>query len=215
MDPITMGLLTGAAGNLVQGIGKIVPSAFEIEQNKRLKKLQEQETAGVLGLNASERSILENRLASRGDAAAEQAKQERERYLAGGGGATAGTNMLSAQIGEGALRQQGTAISQAIEEANMAKAAVQTDEIRALEAAKAQYASDRIAALTSIAGGAIEGGITSSANKAAESGARSPSSNALSAVGKLYGLNDDQARGLLEITASNPEAAALFGKLKK
>jgi hypothetical protein len=199
MDPITMGLLTGAAGNLVQGIGKIVPSAFEIEQNKRLKKLQEQETAGVLGLNASERSILENRLASRGDAAAEQAKQERERYLAGGGGATAGTNMLSAQIGEGALRQQGTAISQAIEEANMAKA---------------QYASDRIAALTSIAGGAIEGGITSSANKAAESGARSPSSNALSAVGKLYGLNDDQARGLLEITASNPEAAKLFGKLK-
>lgn len=209
-----MGLLTGAAGNLVQGIGKIVPSAFEIEQNKRLKKLQEQETAGVLGLNASERSILENRLASRGDAAVEQAKQERERYLAGGGGATAGANMLSAQIGEGALRQQGTAISQAVEEANMAKAAVQTDEIRALEAAKAQYASDRIAALTSIAGGAIEGGITSSANKAAESGAKNPSQNAISAVGKLYGLNDDQARGLLEITASNPEAAKLFGKLK-
>jgi hypothetical protein len=214
MDPITMGLLTGAAGNLVQGIGKIVPSAFEIEQNKRLKKLQEQEAAGILGLNASERSILENRLASRGDAAVEQAKQERERYLAGGGGATAGANMLSAQIGEGALRQQGTAISQAVEEANLAKAAVQSDEIRALEAAKAQYASDRLAALVSIAGGAIEGGITSSANKAAESGAKNPSSNALSAVGKLYGLNDDQARGLLEITASNPEAAKLFGKLK-
>lgn len=214
MDPITLGLLVGAGGNLIAGLPKIIPSSFEIEQRKRMQGLQRQEEMGTLGLTEQERGVLEGRLGSKADAAANAAKQERERYLAGGGGAGAGTNLVGAQIAEGQLRSQNTAIAQAIEEQNLAKASQQKDEIRALEAADAQYKADRIAAITGVAMGGLEGGMTSAANKAIESGAKTPSANAVSAISKMYGLSDDQARGLLEITASNPEAAALFGKLK-
>jgi len=214
MDPITLGLLIGAGGNLIAGLPKIIPSSFEREQKKRLEDLQRQEEMGTLGLTEQERGVLEGRLGSRADAAANAAKQERERYLAGGGGATAGTNLLGAQIAEGQLRSQNTAIAQAIEEQNLKKVAEQKDEIRALEAANAQYKADRAAALAGVAAGGFEGAVTASANKALESGAKAPSANAVSAIAKLYGLSDDQARGLLEVTASNPEAAALFGKLK-
>lgn len=214
MDPITLGLLVGAGGNLIAGLPKIIPSSFEIEQRKRMQGLQRQEEMGTLGLTEQERGVLEGRLGSKADAAANAAKQERERYLAGGGGAGAGTNLVGAQIAEGQLRSQNTAIAQAIEEQNLARASQQKDEIRALEAADAQYKADRIAAITGVAMGGLEGGMTAAANKAIESGAKTPSANAVSAISKMYGLSDDQARGLLEITASNPEAAALFGKLK-
>jgi hypothetical protein len=178
-----------------------------------MEALQRKEEMGTLGLTSGERSVLEGRLGSRSDAAANAAKQERERYLAGGG-ATAGTNLLGAQIAETGIRQQNTAIAQAIEEQNLQRVATQTDEIRALEAADAQYKADRMAAIFSVAGGAFEGGVTGAANKSLESGSRAPSANAVSAIGKMYGLSDDQARGLLELTASNPEAADLLSKLK-
>lgn len=214
MDPITLGLLIGAGGSLIQGLPKIIPSSFEREQRKRLEDLQRKEEMGTLGLTEQERGVLEGRLGSRADAAANAAKQERERYLSGGGAAGAGTNLLGAQIAEGQLRSQNTAIAQAIEEQNLKKVADQTDEIRALEAANAQYKADRAAALAGVVAGGFEGATTSAMNKALESGAKAPSANAVSAIAKMYGLSDDQARGLLEVTASNPEAAVLFGKLK-
>jgi hypothetical protein len=214
MDPITLGLLVGAGGAAIQSIPKLIPSSYEREQKKRMEDLQRKEEMGMLGLTEQERNVLEGRLGTRADAAANAAKQERERYLAGGGGATAGTNLLGAQIAEGQMRTQNTAIAQAIEEENLKKTASQTDELRALEAANAQYKADRAAALAGIAASGFEGAVTSAANKALESGAKAPSANAVSAIAKLYGLSDDQARGLLEVTASNPEATALFAKLK-
>jgi hypothetical protein len=214
MDPITLGLLVGAGGSLISNLPKIIPSSFEKEQRKRMEALQRQEEMGTLGLTSQERGVLEGRLGSRSDAAANAAKQERERYLAGGGGASAGSNLLGAQIAETGIRQQNTAIAQAIEEQNLQKVANQTDEIRALEAADAQYKADRMAAIFGIAGGAFEGGVTGAANKALESGSKAPSANSVSAIAQLYGLSDDQARGLLELTSSNPEAANLFSKLK-
>lgn len=214
MDPITLAILGATAGTAINQLPNIIPSKFEREQKKRMQDLQRKEELGLLGLSESERSALEGRMQGKANAAADYAKQERERLLAGGGGAS-GQALLGAQVAEGQLRETGSQIAQAIEEENLKKAAAQRDEIRALEAAQGEYAAKRTAGLASIAAAGVESGITAAGQNALMQSAKNPSANSVQAIAQLYGISPDQARGLIEISATNPEALSLYKSLQK
>jgi hypothetical protein len=216
MDPITLAILAGTAGTAVSQLPNIIPSRFERDQKKRMQDLQRKEELGLLGLSESERAALEGRMQGKANAAADYAKQERERLLSAQTGAgSSGQALLGAQVAEGQLRKTGSDIAQAIEEENLKKAAAQTDELRALEAAQGEYAAKRTAGLASIAGAGIEAGVTAAGQNALMQSAKTPSANSVSALAQLYGISEDQARGLIELSAVNPEALSLYKSLKK
>lgn len=215
MDPITLAILGGVAGSALQGLPAIIPSKFESEQNKRLKDLQRKEELGLLGLTENEKMAMENRMAEKSRAAAESAKVERERLLAGAGGAVgAGSALLGAQVAEGQIRQTGTDIARAIEEENLKRVAEQKDELRSLEAAKGQYAQNRMAALAGIGTTGLEAGLTSAAQQKIIQGSRAPSESGVQALASMYGISPEQARGLYEISITNPEVLKLYQSLQ-
>lgn len=214
MDPITLAILGSVAGSAVGALPSIIPSKFEREQKKRLEALQRREEMGTLGLTDKEQSVLEGRLETKADSAEEFAQSERERLLATqSGGATAGAKLLGAQVASEMEREQNRAIDQSVAEQDLAKQQRQIDEIRALEAAQGQYAANRTQAIAGVAGAGIEAGFSSAAQQKIIQGNMTPSANSVNAISQLYGISDDQARGLLEVSAKNPEALRLYQTL--
>lgn len=215
IDPITLSILGAAGGSLISGLPNILPSKFEREQRKRMQDLQRKEEMGLLGLTDQERRVLEGSLEDRSNQAANFAQQERERLLAASGAATSGAALLGAQMADEQLRQQNTQIAQAIEEEDLAKKQQQTDELRALEAAQSQYAANRIQSITNIAEAGLEAGLGTAGQQKIIQGATTPSENSVSAISSLYGIPENEARGLIEISAKNPEVLQLYQMLNK
>jgi hypothetical protein len=213
MDPITLAILGATAGTAISQLPNIIPSKFEREQKKRMQALQRKEEMGLLGLTDKERAALEGRLESKSTAAADFAAQERQRALAGMGQGVAGASLLEAQVADEQLRSQNTAINQAIAEQDLAKEQAQIDEVRALEAAQGEFAARRAQGIASIGAAGVEAGFSSAAQQKIIQGATTPSQNSVSAIAQLYGISDDQARGLIEISAKNPEALSLYRTL--
>ena len=214
MDPITLAILGSVAGSAIGALPSIIPSKFEREQKKRLEALQRREEMGTLGLTDKEQSVLEGRLETKADSAEEFAQSERERLLATqSGGATAGAKLLGAQVASEMEREQNRAIDQSVAEQDLAKQQRQIDEIRALEAAQGQYAANRTQAIAGVVGSGVEAGFSSAAQQKIIQGNMTPSSNSVNAIAQLYGITDDQARGLLEVSAKNPEALRLYQTL--
>lgn len=213
IDPITLSILGAAGGSLIAGLPNIIPSKFEREQKKRMEELQRKEEMGLLGLTDKERRVIEGRLETRSNQAADYAQQERERLLAASGAATSGTALLGAQMADEQLRQQNTQIAQAIEEQDLAKQQRQTDELRALEAAQGQYAANRAQSIANVAGAGLEAGLGTAAQQKIIQGATTPSANSVAAISNLYGIPENEARGLIEISAKNPEALRLYQML--
>ncbi len=214
MDPITLAILGSVAGSAIGALPSIIPSKFEREQKKRLEALQRKEEMGTLGLTDKEQSVLEGRLETKADSAEEFAQSERERLLATqSGGATAGAKLLGAQVASEMEREQNRAIDQSVAEQDLAKQQRQIDEIRALEAAQGQYAANRTQAIAGVVGSGVEAGFSSAAQQKIIQGNMTPSSNSVNAIAQLYGISDDQARGLLEVSAKNPEALRLYQTL--
>jgi len=214
MDPITLAILGSVAGSAIGALPSIIPSKFEREQKKRLEALQRREEMGTLGLTDKEQSVLEGRLETKADSAEEFAQSERERLLATqSGGATAGAKLLGAQVASEMEREQNRAIDQSVAEQDLAKQQRQIDEIRALEAAQGQYAANRTQAIAGVVGSGVEAGFSSAAQQKIIQGNMTPSANSVNAISQLYGISDDQARGLLEVSAKNPEALRLYQTL--
>ena len=157
---------------------------------------------------------MEGRLETKADSAEEFAQSERERLLATqSGGATAGAKLLGAQVASEMEREQNRAIDQSVAEQDLAKQQRQIDEIRALEAAQGQYAANRTQAIAGVVGSGVEAGFSSAAQQKIIQGNMTPSANSVNAISQLYGISDDQARGLLEVSAKNPEALRLYQTL--
>tara|TARA_R100000951_G_C2621707_1_gene174700 strand:+ start:385 stop:1050 length:666 start_codon:yes stop_codon:yes gene_type:complete len=214
MDPITLAILGSVAGSAIGALPSIIPSKFEREQKKRLEALQRREEMGTLGLTDKEQSVLEGRLETKADSAEDFAQQERERLLATqSGGATSGAKLLGAQVASEMEREQNRAIDQSVAEQDLAKQQRQVDEIRALEAAQGQYAANRTQAIAGVVGAGVEAGFSSAAQQKIIQGNMTPSDNSVNAIAQLYGISDDQARGLLEVSAKNPEALRLYQTL--
>ncbi len=213
MGPLALSILGATAGTAISQLPNIIPSKFEREQKKRMEALQRKEEMGLLGLTDKERGVLEGRLESKSMAAADFSAQERQRALAGMGAGVAGQSLLSAQVSDEQLRAQNAAVSQAIAEQDLAKEQAQVDEIRALEAAQGEFSARRAQGIASIGAAGLEAGFSTAAQQKIIQGATTPSQNSVSAIAQLYGISDDQARGLIEVSAKNPEALSLYQTL--
>ena len=82
-----------------------------------------------------------------------------------------------------------------------------------MEAAQGQYAANRAQAIAGVVGSGVEAGFGAAAQQKIIQGNLTPSANSVNAISELYGISEDQARGLLEVSAKNPEALRLYQTL--
>jgi hypothetical protein len=83
--------------------------------------------------------------------------------------------------------------------------------MQALEAGASQLRTDRINAAASIAGAGLEAGLTSAADQKIMQGARAPSPQMIASTKQAYGFqSDDEARGFIELSYTDPTAAKLM-----
>jgi len=205
MDPITLAILTGTAATAAGQLPQLIPSKFERENKARLEALQRQKKAGTLGLTGQEEALMERQLAGRSQAAAQGAEAERNRLLAGSGGAVAGGALLGAQLGEEERQRAEERISTEIMSQDIQRKRQQEEEIRALQAAEGQRQAEAQAAAGAIVGAGIEAGASTAAQERLFA-LRKPSEQTVQAYSKILGVSPDEARGYLEFAAVNPEA---------
>lgn len=208
MDPVTLALLIGAGGAAIEGAGTLIGGAKLAKENKkRLEDLKKKEEMGALGLTGQEEAAIAGRLRGGQKTAQEQTEALQKRLLAGGGGATGGQALAA----EAAAQQNRMAVesdvSQKILEADLARQQQQEDEMRALEAAVAQRQAESIGAVSAIAGSALEAGLTTSAQQATIQGQEDISPEQVASVAQVFGVNEAQARGMIEMGYKNPELA--------
>lgn len=196
--------LSSIAGGVASQLPDLLPSKYEREQKKKLEDLKRQQELGTLGLTESERAMLENRLQARSSQAQQQAIQEQQRLLAGGGQALGGQAMLGSQLAQESAQRAQTEIARTIEEQNIARAREQQDEIAALESAQGEYAATRRAAIGGIAGTTLEGLLRTAAQNQYIQGAKAPSEQVVNAYAKMHNISPDEARGILEFNAMYP-----------
>jgi hypothetical protein len=82
---------------------------------------------------------------------------------------------------------------------------MQIEEMRALEAGQGQVQADRRAALGAMLGSAVEAGVKTGAQQKIIQGARAPSPSSVLALSKQLGVSEDEARGIIETSVTNPE----------
>lgn len=210
MDPVTMALLVGAGGQLLSQAGTLIPTDIERSQKKELEKLKKMQEMNALGLTEKEQAAMMGRLSAGSEQVQQQAAQERARLLAGQG-ATGGQAMQQA-VAVDAQRAQGQErIAQTILEQDLAREEQQKERMGALEAAASQKDAERVASVASIAGAGLEAGVTTAAQQKIIQGARNPTPQMISAVKTSLGLaTDDEARGIIELQAEDPEGAKMF-----
>ena len=214
MDPITLAILAGTAATAAGQLPQLIPSKFERENKRRLEALQRQQKAGTLGLTGQEESLMERRLSGRGQAAAMGAEAERNRLLAGSGGAMAGGALLGAQLADEERQKVEERISTEIMQADLERKRQQEEEMRALQAAEGQRQAEAQAAAGAIIGSGIEAGATTAAQERLFAAARNPSTQSVQAVSSALGVSPDEARGYIELAATNPEAFKLMTIIK-
>lgn len=205
MDPVTLSILAGVGATAASQLPQLIPTSYDREQKKRLAELQRKEELGMLGLTDQERRVLEGRAGGAMQQAQQQAAAQRQQYLAGGGSATGGQSLLQAQLADEQKRQARERINTEIEAQDLAKQQRQIEEMRALEAARAERKSQAVAAGGAILGAGIEAGVTTSAQERLFAGAKAPSANSVQALATTMGITPDEARGFIELGATNPE----------
>lgn len=207
--------IAGAAGATINSLPALLPNKYDREQKRRLAALQRQEELGLLGLTEQERSILEGKLAGRADATNQQAAQERNRILAGSGQALGGQALEQAFLKDNAAAQNQVAVQQAVEEQDILRKNQQIDEMRSLEAGVEQTRKNKVAAAASVAGGALEGTMSMKAQQKLIQGQKEASSRSVKSLSATYGISEDEARGLMETSAKNPELLAYLSLIKQ
>lgn len=213
MDPITLSILASSAGAAAGTLPKLIPTKYEREQKRRLEDLQKKEAAGLLGLTEQQKGLMERQLQGGAQAAAMGAQAERNRLLAGGGGASGGQALLGAQLADEERQRAQERISTEIMAADIQQKQRQEDEIRNLQAAESERREQSVAAAGAILGAGIEGGVNEAAfQKIAAQ--KKPSEAQVLAYATTFNTTPEMARGILELGATNPEALRYMSVLK-
>jgi hypothetical protein len=198
-------------GQALSQAGKLIPTGIERSQKKELERLKKMQEMNALGLTEREQSAIVGRLSQGANVQQQQSAQERARLLAGGGIATGGQAMQEAVALDAARAAQQERVGQAVLEADLAREQEQRDRMQALEAGASQLRTDRINAAASIAGAGLEAGLTSAADQKIMQGARAPSPQMIASTKQAYGFqSDDEARGFIELSYTDPTAAKLM-----
>lgn len=211
MDPVTLAILTGVGGQALSQVGTLIPTEIERSQKKELERLKKLQGKGMLGLSEKEQAAMQGRLSVGSTQVQQQASDERNRILAGGGSVTGGQALQQA-VAVDAQRAEGQErIAQTILEQDLAREEAQKERISAIEAAQSQKRAERASAAASIAGAGLEAGLTTAAQQKIIQGSEDPTPQLISAVKASYGLQtDDEARGIIELQAQDPESAKML-----
>jgi hypothetical protein len=214
-SPLLLAGLIGAGGELLSNAPKILGSKYERDQKAKLEELRRKEELGLLGLTEQERSVLEGRLQGRSQQASAAAAAERGRLLAGSmGGATAGTALQEAVLQDEGRARQEVAMQQVIEEQDIAEKQRYLEELAAIEASVAQTAADRKQALFNTFASGAEAVVGASAQGKLIQGSKGPSPQSINILAQRYGLGEDEARGMLELAAENPDLLGYLDRLQ-
>lgn len=204
-----------AAGSMIgagiQAIPALIKTDAEKENERRLKELQRQQEMGTLGLTEAEKQQLFT--TAQGQAAGQMRQAQTGIRAAGAalGGSGAGTEALrQAQLAEGMSAIQ-AGISQNVEAQNLQRKRELEDEIQARIAAKSEAENARLAAATGIAATGVQSFSERLAQEQTIQG-KAPSASELTAVSKLYGVDETTAAGLIEFLGRNPDAAKSIGQ---
>ena len=205
MDPITLAMLASAAASTAQTLPSLIPTEFDKENKRRLAELQARERAGNLGLTDKEQAIMERRLSGGMQAAAMGAEAERNRLLAGSGGASAGQALLGAQIADEQRQAAQERINTEIMAADEEKKRRQIEEMRALQATEGERQKQALGAAGAIIGSGVEAGVTTAAQERLFAGSKAPSQQSVQALAQSLNVSPDEARGYIELSVTNPE----------
>jgi hypothetical protein len=203
-----------AAGSLlgagIEAIPGLIETDAEKENKRRLAQLKKMQEAGTLGLTEAEKQQL---YTSAQGAAAGQMRQAQAGIRSAGaalGGSGAGTEALrQAQLAEGMTAVEAN-ISQNVESQNLQRKRELEDEIQARIGAKSESDNARIAAAAGIAATGVQSFTERLAQEQTIQG-KAPSAGEISAVAKLYGVDETMAGGLIEFLGRNPDAAKSIG----
>lgn len=205
MSPILIAALAAGAGSALANAGTLMPSDLAKSNKARLEELKRKEEMGALGLTSKEQAAMENRLRGGQQRIADAAQFERERLLAGSGGAQAGASLAQAAQAEQTQMAMETDIANKVLEQDLLKEAQQIDEMRALEAAVDQRKRELTSAIAGIGGAALQGGMATSAQQAIIQGQKDISPTAVAGLANQLGVSNEEARGLYELSITNPE----------
>jgi|DEB0MinimDraft_10_1074344.scaffolds.fasta_scaffold12221_2 hypothetical protein len=205
MSPILIAALAAGAGSALANAGTLMPSDLAKSNKARLEELKRKEEMGALGLTTKEQAAMENRLRGGQQRIADAAQFERERLLAGSGGAQAGASLAQAAQAEQTQMAMETDIANKVLEQDLLKEAQQVDEMRALEAAVDQRKRELTSAIAGIGGAALQGGMATSAQQAIIQGQKDISPTAVAGLANQLGVSNEEARGLYELSITNPE----------
>jgi len=205
MSPILIAALAAGAGSALANAGTLMPSDLAKSNKARLEELKRKEEMGALGLTTKEQAAMENRLRGGQQRIADAAQFERERLLAGSGGAQAGASLAQAAQAEQTQMAMESDIANKVLEQDLLKEAQQIDEMRALEAAVDQRKRELTSAIAGIGGAALQGGMATSAQQAIIQGQKDISPTAVAGLANQLGVSNEEARGLYELSITNPE----------
>ena len=148
---------------------------------------------------------MQRRLAGSVQAASQASEAERNRLLAGSGGATSGGALLGAQLADEQRMQAAERAQTEIMAADEERKRRQIEEMRALQASEGQRQAEAQAAVGAILGAGVEAGFQTGAQERLFAGARAPSTATVGALASSLGVPEDEARGLIELSVTNPE----------
>jgi hypothetical protein len=213
INPLLLAGIVGTGGELIQQAPKIIPSQFDKEQKRKLEALKKREEMGLLGLSEQERNVLEGRLSSRAKQASDYANAQRNQLLAGSG-VQAGAAMQQAVLVDEARARAEIGIQQSVEEQDLAEKNREVNEVRALEAAVAQRKEEQKQAVANVLGSGFDSVVGATAQGKLIQGSQGPSPSSINVLVQRYGMSDVEARGLLELSAENPDLLKYLDRME-
>lgn len=210
------GALGSAAGSMVgAGLGAIpalIKTPAEKENERRLKELQRMQEMGTLGLTEAEKQRIFGAGQAQIQGTLQQAQSGIRSAGAALGGGGAGTEALrQVQLAEGQARMLGD-LSQQVSAQDLARKRELEDEIQARIAAKSAAQQEALAAGLGIAQTGVQAGLERFNLEKMIQG-KQPTPAEIAGLGKMYGISDEQAGGLIKFVNENPEAAAIFSEM--
>jgi len=198
MNPMAIAALIGAAGEIPQAVGTLMPSALDKSNRKRREELERRAAMGALGLTEEEMGVA-RATTERELAASERAiRDERQRALSGAGLGSGDALKVALQSEQQQMAQR-QRMSEVLQAQDVAEQQAELDELDQLIAEQARRQFERRKAVGDVAKGAAEAvtdmmgfsRTTGQSKEVADQDAKKTAS--INLIKETYGLDDEKA----------------------
>lgn len=193
-----------AAIGAISAIPKLQDTELDIENKKRLAELKRMQELGTLGLSEQEKQQLFNAQQQQVGGQLQQGQNLQRQMLTG-----AGQEQLRAAQSAATNAGIMSNVTSNIQSADIAAKQAQIEEKAALTAAVAQRKAEKDAALAAIATGGLSTFIESYGQEQMIQG-KMPGPQEIATLAKTYGIQPDEAKGMIQFSIQNPEAMKFF-----